>query len=125
LPIFTGGRNRANLDSAKISRDIDVAKYEHAIQTAFREVADALAQRSQYGGQLSAQESLVEATSEYHRLADVRFRHGADTYLNVLDAERSLYSAQQTLITTQLAQASNLVTLYKVLGGGLSEHNRT
>jgi multidrug efflux system outer membrane protein len=124
LPIFAGGRNRANLDSATISRDIDVAKYEHAIQTAFREVADALAQRSQYGQQLSAQESLVEATSESHRLADERFQHGADTYLNVLDAERSLYSAQQTLITTQLGQASNLVTLYKVLGGGLNEHNQ-
>jgi multidrug efflux system outer membrane protein len=121
LPIFAGGRNRANLDSAKISRDIDVAKYEHAIQTAFREVADALAQRSQYGQQLSAQESLVEATSEYHRLADARFQHGADTYLNVLDAGRSLYSAQQTLITTKLLQASNLVTLYKALGGGLNE----
>lgn len=124
LPIFTGGRNRANLDSARISRDIDVAKYEHAIQTAFREVADALAQRSQYGQQLSAQEALVEATSESHRLADARFQHGTDTYLNVLDAERSLYSAQQTLITTQLGQASNLVTLYKALGGGLNEHSQ-
>ena len=124
LPIFAGGRNRANLDSAKISKDIDVAKYEHAIQTAFREVADALAQRSQYGQQLAAQASLVEATSESHRLADARFQHGADTYLNVLDAERSLYSAEQSLITTQLGQASNLVTLYKVLGGGLNEHGR-
>jgi multidrug efflux system outer membrane protein len=123
LPIFAGGRNRANLDSATISRDIDVAKYEHAIQTAFREVADALAQRSQYGRQLSAQESLVEATGESHRLAESRFQHGADTYLNVLDAQRSLYSAQQTLITTQLGQASNLVTLYKALGGGLNEHS--
>jgi multidrug efflux system outer membrane protein len=124
LPIFAGGRNRANLDSAKISRDIDVAKYEHAIQTAFREVADALVQRSQYGKQLSAQKSLVEATSESRRLADARFQHGADTYLNVLDAERSLYSAQQNLISTHLGQASNLVTLYKVLGGGLNEHSR-
>jgi multidrug efflux system outer membrane protein len=124
LPIFTGGRNRANLDSAVISRDIDVAKYEHAIQSAFREVADALALRSQYGQQLSAQKSLVEATTESHRLADARFQHGADTYLNVLDAERSLYSAQQTLIATQLGQASNLVTLYKVLGGGLNEHTQ-
>jgi multidrug efflux system outer membrane protein len=124
LPIFAGGRNRANLESATISRDIDVAKYEHAIQTAFREVADALAQRSQYGQQLSAQESLVVATRESHRLADARFQHGADTYLNVLDAERSLYGAQQTLITTQLSQATNLVTLYKVLGGGLNEYSK-
>lgn len=123
LPIFSGGRNRANLDSATISRDIDIAKYEHTIQSAFREVADALAQRSQYGQQLSAQQALVEATSESHRLADARFQHGADSYLNVLDAERSLYSTQQTLIATQLGQASNLVTLYKVLGGGLNEHS--
>jgi multidrug efflux system outer membrane protein len=124
LPIFAGGRNRANLNSAEISRDIDVARYEHSIQTAFREVADALAQRSQYGRQLSAQNALVEATGESHRLAEARFQHGADTYLNVLDAERSLYSAQQTLISTQLGRASNLVTLYKVLGGGLNEHSR-
>jgi multidrug efflux system outer membrane protein len=124
LPLFAGGRNRANLDSAKISRDIDVAKYEHAIQSAFREVADALAERSQYGQQLSAQRALVEATRDSHRLADARFQHGADSYLNVLDAERSLYSAQQTLITTQLGEASNLVTLYKVLGGGLNEHSQ-
>jgi multidrug efflux system outer membrane protein len=87
-------------------------------------VADALAQRSQYGRQSSAQESLVEATNESHRLADARFQHGADTYLNVLDAERSLYSAQQTLITTQPGQVSNLITLYKVLGGGFNEHSR-
>ena len=124
LPIFSGGRNKANLDSATILRDVDVAKYEHAIQSAFREVADALAQRSQYGQQLSAQQALVEATGESHRLADARFQHGADSYLNVLDAERSLYSAQQTLIATHLGQASNLVTLYKALGGGLDERGQ-
>lgn len=125
LPIFSGGKNRANLDSATVSRNINIAEYERSIQSAFREVADALAIRSQYGQQLSAQQSLVEATGESHRLADARFRHGADTYLSVLDAERSLYSAQQTLITTQLGQASNLVTLYKALGGGLAEYGAT
>jgi multidrug efflux system outer membrane protein len=124
LPIFAGGRNRANLDSAEIDRKIDVARYEQAIQVAFREVADGLAERSQYGRQVSAQQALVEATSEAHRLADARFKHGADTYLNVLDAERSLYSAQQTLISTQLGQATNLVTLYKSLGGGLQERTQ-
>jgi multidrug efflux system outer membrane protein len=124
LPIFAGGRNRANLDSAEIDRKIDVARYEQAIQVAFREVADGLAERSQYGRQVSAQQALVEATSEAHRLADARFKHGADTYLNVLDAERSLYSAQQTLISTQLGQATNLVTLYKSLGGGLTERTQ-
>lgn len=121
VPIFAGGRNRANLDSVKATAQIDVAKYEQAIQTAFREVSDALAQRSQYGRQLTAQETLVEATGEARRLADARFTHGVDTYLAVLDAERSLYGAQQTLINTQLAQATNLITLYKALGGGIRE----
>ncbi len=121
VPLFAGGRNRANLKSAEVSRDIEVANYEHSIQSAFREVADALAQRAQYGQQLTAQAALVDATSDSHRLANARYRKGADSYLNVLDSERSLYSAQQTLISTQLAQASNLVTLYKALGGGIKE----
>ena len=122
LPLFAGGRNRANLQSAQISRDIDVASYEHAIQVAFREVADALAQRAQYTEQLSAQVALVDATAASRQLAQARFDKGADSYLNVLDAERSLYSAQQTLITTRLDQASNLVALYRALGGGLQAH---
>ena len=121
LPIFDGGANRANLDIAKISRDINVAQYEKAIQTAFREVSDALAQRGTLGDQLAAQQSLVDATAESNTLSRARFAQGVDSYLAVLDSQRSLYSAQQNLIGTRLSRVSNLVTLYKVLGGGWSE----
>jgi multidrug efflux system outer membrane protein len=121
LPIFDGGANRANLEIAKISRDINVAQYEKAIQTAFREVSDALAQRGTIGDQLDAQQSLVDATTESDQLSRARFLRGVDSYLTVLDSQRSLYSAQQSLIGTRLSRMSNLITLYKVLGGGWSE----
>jgi multidrug efflux system outer membrane protein len=123
LPIFTGGRNRANLASAHVSRDIDVAKYESAVQTAFREVADGLALRESLKQQLSAQQALVAASSDAYRLSDVRFRRGVDSYLNALDAQRSLYAAQQNLIGIELSRMSNLVTLYQELGGGWLEHS--
>lgn len=123
LPIFAGGRNRANLLSAKVARDIDVAKYEHAIQSAFRDVADGLALRASLGQQLAAQQALVAASSEAYRLSDARFRRGVDSYLTVLDSQRTLYSAQQTLIGTQLSRMSNLVTLYQALGGGWLEYD--
>jgi multidrug efflux system outer membrane protein len=118
LPIFDAGANQANLDIATVSRDINVAQYEKAIQTAFREVSDALAQRSTLGRQLEAQQSLVEATADSLQLSDARFKRGVDSYLGVLDAQRSLYTAQQNLISTQLSRLTNLVTFYKVLGGG-------
>ncbi len=121
LPIFAGGRNRANLAAAHAARDIDLAKYEHAIQSAFRDVADGLALRSSLGRQLTAQEALVEASSEAYRLSDARYRKGVDSYLNALDSQRTLYSAQQNLIGTQLSRMSNLVTLYQALGGGWLE----
>jgi len=121
LPIFDGGANRANLDIARTDRDINIAKYEKAIQTAFREVSDALAQRSTLGRQLEAQQSLVDATSESYRLSDARFKRGVDSYLSVLDAQRSLYTAQQNLIGTRLSRFTNLVTFYKTLGGGWNE----
>jgi outer membrane protein, multidrug efflux system len=121
LPIFDGGTNRANLDSAKADRDIDVAQYEKAVQTAFREVADALAVRATINERLSAQTALVDASSDSYRLADARFRHGVDSYLTALDSQRSLYTAQQNLITVKLTRASNFVTLYKVLGGGWTD----
>ena len=121
LPIFDGGSNQASLDSAKISRDISLAQYEKAIQTAFREVADAMAQRDNLGLQQEAQQALVDATGESYKLSDARFRKGVDSYLDALDAQRSLYTAQQNLISTQLSRVSNLVTLYKVLGGGWLE----
>jgi len=118
LPIFTAGKNIANLDAAKADRDICVAQYEKAIQTAFREVADALAQRGTLLDQLEAQESLEEAATASYLLSDARYRNGIDGYLVVLDSQRSLYAARQGLIAIRLARLANLVTLYKVLGGG-------
>jgi multidrug efflux system outer membrane protein len=95
--------------------------YEKAIQTAFREVADALAQRDNLGNQLAAQQSLVDATAQSFRLSQARLAGGVDSYLTVLDSQRSLYGAQQGLITTRLSRIGNLVTLYKALGGGWNE----
>ena len=118
LPIFDGGNNRANLTVAEVDRDIAVAQYEKAIQSAFREVADALAQRGTIDAQLTAQQSLTDATSESYRLSQARYEKGVDSYLNVLDSQRSLYGAQQNLISARLTRLTNLVTLYKVLGGG-------
>ncbi|MDP1627610.1 efflux transporter outer membrane subunit [Parvibaculum sp.] len=118
IPIFEGGRNIANLEVAEVQKDINIARYEKSIQTAFREVVDALAGQGTYGGQLDAQRALVTATAESYALAERRYRSGIDSYLTLLDAQRSLYAAEQELIRTQLAQVSNTVTLYKVLGGG-------
>jgi outer membrane protein, multidrug efflux system len=125
LPIFDAGANRARLDVARIDRDISVAQYEKAIQTAFREVSDALAQRSTLSRRLEAQQALVEATSDSYRLSNERFKRGVDNYLSVLDAQRSLYTAQQNLITTRLSRFTNLVTFYKALGGGWVENTPT
>ncbi len=118
LPIFDGGSNQARLKIAEIDRDIALAQYEKAIQTAFREVADALAQRGTIDEQVAAQKSITEATSESYRLSRARYEKGVDGYLTVLDSQRSFYGAQQNLITTRLTQLANQVTLYKVLGGG-------
>ncbi len=123
LPIFDLGRNSANLDVAKVQRDIAVAQYEKSIQSAFREVADGLAQRGTLGEQLRAQEKLVKASERSFNVSQARYKVGVDSYLSLLDAQRSHYSAQQGLIGTQLSQQSNLVTLYKVLGGGWKEKN--
>ncbi len=118
LPIFNYGRNQANLESAQADREIYLARYDKAIQTAFREVADALAQRATLGDKLTAQQALVEATGESYSLSDTRFRKGLDSYLAVLVLERSSYTAKQGLINVRLSRQTNLVTLYKVLGGG-------
>jgi multidrug efflux system outer membrane protein len=123
LPIFEGGRNRANLAVSQVDRDIAQAEYEKAIQIAFREVADSLAARGTLDEQLAAQTALVEASADSHALSDARYRRGIDSYLNVLDAQRSLYAAQQDLITLRLTKNSNHVTLYKVLGGGWNEES--
>ncbi|HEY8023047.1 MAG TPA: efflux transporter outer membrane subunit [Burkholderiaceae bacterium] len=117
LPIFDGGSNIANLKVAKTNRAIYVAQYEKTIQSAFREVADALADHGTLGAQLEAQQSLVDATAQSFKLSSARFEHGVDSYLVVLDSQRSLYAAQHNLIGIKLAKANNLVTLYKALGG--------
>ncbi len=121
LPIFDAGRNRANLKVSEVNREISVAQYEKAIQSAFREVADALALRGTLGDQLEAQRSLTVATSQSYRLSQERYNKGIASYLDVLDSQRSLYSAQQGLISVRLSSLTNLVTLYKVLGGGTAE----
>ncbi|MEC5159569.1 MULTISPECIES: AdeC/AdeK/OprM family multidrug efflux complex outer membrane factor [unclassified Janthinobacterium] len=118
LPIFDGGVNRANLDIAKVERDISVARYDKAIQIAFREVADALAQRGTLGERLASQEALAEASAKSYRIHEARYRQGAESYLNALVSQRALYAAQQSLISARLLKQSNLVTLYKVMGGG-------
>ncbi|HWW19734.1 MAG TPA: efflux transporter outer membrane subunit [Steroidobacteraceae bacterium] len=121
LPIFAAGANVASLNLAKVEKDINIVQYEQAIQTAFREVADALAGRGTLDSQIAADQALVEATSDSFKLSDKRFRDGVDDYLSVLDSQRSLYTAEQTLIGVKLARLQNLVTLYKALGGGWSE----
>ncbi len=118
LPIFEGGANLANLKVAEVDRDIFLAQYEKAIQGAFREVADALAERGTLGDQLNAQQSLVDAAAASRMLSDARYEKGVDSYLPVLDAQRTLYAAQQNLIAVRLARLTNRVTLYKSLGGG-------
>ena len=118
LPIFDGGRNQANLSAAKVGFDIAVAQYEKAIQSAFREVADALAARSSWERQLQAQTALVQADSERAALTRLRLDNGAASQLDWLDAQRSLFASQQALIAVQLAALQSQVTLYKVLGGG-------
>lgn len=118
LPIFDAGRISANLKVAEADRAISLAQYEKAIQTAFREAADALIQRDPLNRQLDAQQSLVEATTASYRLSRARFDKGVDNYLVVLDSQRAQYAAQQGLITVRLAGLTNQVTLYKVLGGG-------
>ena len=118
LPIFNAGRNIATLDSAKAGREIAVAQYEKSIQTAFREVADALAGRATLGEQVRAQRAQAEAESVRFRLSDMRYRNGIASALDLLDAQRSLYTAQQSAVTTRLLQLQNQVTLYKTLGGG-------
>jgi outer membrane protein, multidrug efflux system len=125
VPIFRAGALKAELDEAKITRDVTVAEYEQAIQTAFSEVADALATRAQLDERMDAQRALVDVTQRSYTLADARYRNGVDSYLDALDAQRSLYSAQQDLITLRLTEASNRVTLYKVLGGGADAQSGT
>ena len=118
LPIFDAGSNRATLDSAKVEREIQVQTYQQTVQSAFKEVADALAVRSTLDRRITAQQALTDASRKSFELSDALYRGGSQSYLEALDAQRSLYSAQQDLITLRLTEQSNRVTLYKVLGGG-------
>jgi outer membrane protein, multidrug efflux system len=118
LPIFAGGANVASLDLAKVQKNVLIVQYEQTIQNGFREVSDALAGRATLDSQLEADEALVQAASESFRLSNMRFTGGVDNYLGVLDSQRALYSAQQSLVAVKLARLQNLVTLYKALGGG-------
>jgi NodT family efflux transporter outer membrane factor (OMF) lipoprotein len=119
-PIFDGGSRRAAVTVAEVTSDIRLAGYEYAVQTAFREVADALAIRASLDARLSAQQALGSATQRSLELAQQRYRGGADSYLAVLDAQRTAYAARQSLISLQLTEQINRVTLFKVLGGGWS-----
>ena len=121
LPIFEGGKNLANLRVSEADKKIAVADYEKAIQSAFREVSDALIDRISLAGQLEAQKSLVHATSETYRLSTERYNQGVDSYLTVLDSQRAMYNSQLNLITIRVAREQNLIMLYKSLGGGVKE----
>jgi len=121
LPIFQGGKLRANLGVATADRDIALAQYEKAIQVGFREAADALALNESLDAQLSSQQALVAAAEQAQQLSQARYDAGLDSFLTLLDARRTAYTARQSLVSTQLAQQSNQVALYKVLGGGWHE----
>lgn len=118
VPIFDAGSNRATLDAAKVEKEIQVQTYQQTLQTAFKEVADALAVRSTLDQRLAAQQALTDASQKSFELSDALYRAGSQSYLEALDSQRSLYSAEQDLITLRLAEQSNRVTLYKVMGGG-------
>jgi len=118
LPIFDSGARRAAYRAAEVDRDMAVAEYEKAIQSAFREVSDALSLRGTLLAQQSALQSLVNSLEETYHLSEARYKGGIDSYLGVLVAQRALYAAQQQLVGIRLARLSNLVNLYKVLGGG-------
>ena len=121
LPLFDFGARRAGVESATAGRDIAVAQYERSIQTAFREVADALAGQATYSEQVRAQQAVAAAETDRFNLSDLRYRSGTASYLDLLDAQRSLFTAQQQAIQANLLRLQNQVTLYRVLGGGWSE----
>jgi multidrug efflux system outer membrane protein len=121
LPLFDAGRNQANLEAARAGREIAVAQYEKSIQTAFREVSDALAGQATLQEQLDAQRAQAQSDAKRLELSDLRYRNGVASYLDLLDAQRSLFATEQSLVLTRLQQLQNQVVLYKVLGGGWTE----
>jgi multidrug efflux system outer membrane protein len=125
VPIFDAGANFANLDYAKVQKRIEIADYEKTIQSAFHDVADALAARTTYTSQVDYERQLVAADTRDYTLSKMRFDAGVDSYLTVLVAQTSLFGAQINLIALKLAQQENLITLYKALGGGWSERSTT
>ena len=122
LPIFRGGALRANLDVAHVQKRIEIANYEKSIQAAFAEVADGLAGKRTLDEQIRAEQLLVAASQKAYELAEQRFQEGVDDNLTVLDAQRTHYGTQQTLVRTRLTRLNNLIHLYKALGGGWTEH---
>ena len=124
LPIFDYGRNTANLGSARAGRDIAVANYEKAIQVAFREVSDGLAGQATFTEQLRAQRRVADAEADRFSLSDLRYKSGASSYLELLDAQRALFDAQRAAIQANLLRLQNQVTLYRVLGGGWTTAQR-
>ncbi|MBN3819873.1 efflux transporter outer membrane subunit, partial [Paraburkholderia sp. Se-20369] len=118
MPIFEGGANLANLDLAHVQKRIEIANYEKAIQSAFRDVSDGLAARGTYDQQIAALQRNEHAQQRRYDLSDLRYKNGVDSYLSVLTAQTDLYSAQQSLISARLARWTNLVDLYRSLGGG-------
>ena len=121
LPIFEAGQNKANLDVATLNKKIEITDYEKAIQTAFREVSDALIAKKYLNEQVAGQQVLVAAEQRRYDLSTARYRNGADSYLTVLSAQQDLYSAQQNLVTLHFSRLSDLVSLYQALGGGWIE----
>jgi multidrug efflux system outer membrane protein len=118
MPIFTAGANQASLDVATVQKDIGIAQYEKAVQTAFREVADGLAARGTYNDQLAAQQRYTDTQQRRLELANMLYTSGTDSYLSVLTAQTDLYNAQLALVTTRLNRLTSLVDLYRSLGGG-------
>jgi multidrug efflux system outer membrane protein len=119
LPIFDAGRNRANLNLSEVRKNIAVADYEKTIQTAFREVADALAARTYLGDQVAAQRAVQDAQADRLKLLQLRFENGVASSLDVLDAQRELFSAEQALVQARLLRTTSAIDLYRALGGGL------
>lgn len=119
LSIFDFGRRKGNLQYARATYDAMVATYEKSVQTGFREVADALARRGTMAQQVEAQTSLRDSARVAYTLSEARFRAGIDNFLTTLDSQRTLYNAEQSLLATRLTRASNMVELYRAMGGGL------
>lgn len=125
LPIFEAGRNVANLNLSEVRKNIEIANYEKSIQVAFREVADALVARSLLDEQIDAQRKVQDAQAERLKLADLRYKNGITSSLDLLDAQRELFSAEQDLVQARLLRLMNAIDLYRALGGGLIESTTT